>query len=80
VISTLFSTLPPVYYPISYIPLPYRYVAYLSPTTYAAEIAQAASGLTSLSLSGAASAWAVLVVVTVVLLVVSAKKARWREV
>ena len=30
-ISTLFSTLPPVYYPITLIPLPYRYVAYLVP-------------------------------------------------
>ena len=43
-VSTLFSTIPPVYYPITYIPLPYRFLAYLSPTTYAAEIAQSAAG------------------------------------
>jgi ABC-2 type transport system permease protein len=29
-VSTLFSTIPPVYYPITYIPLPYRYLAYFS--------------------------------------------------
>jgi len=48
-ISTLFSTLPPVYYPITYIPLPYRYAAYLSPTTYAAESTQNSTGLIALS-------------------------------
>jgi ABC-2 type transport system permease protein len=79
-ISTLFSTLPPVYYPITYIPLPFRYLAYLSPTTYAAEIAQGAAGLISLSFASAAAAWLVLIAVTVSLFIISAKKARWRDV
>ena len=35
-LSLLFTTLAPVYYPITLIPLPWRYLAYLSPTTYAA--------------------------------------------
>ena len=79
-ISTLFSTLPPVYYPITYIPLPFRYFAYLSPTTYAAEIAQGAAGLIGLSFASAAAAWLVLIAVTVSLFIISAKKARWRDV
>jgi ABC-2 type transport system permease protein len=79
-ISTLFSTLPPVYYPITYIPLPFRYAAYLSPTTYAAEVAQSATGLIQLSLTEAAAAWAVLIAVSLVLLLIAAKKARWRDV
>lgn len=79
-ISTLFSTLPPVYYPITYIPIPYRYFAYLSPTTYAAEIAQSLSGMTVLSGASAVTAWVVLVGVTLALFVVAVKKARWREV
>ena len=54
-ISTLFSTIPPVYYPITYIPLPYRYFAYLSPTTYAAELAQNAGGYLALTPSNAAT-------------------------
>jgi ABC-2 type transport system permease protein len=79
-IGTLFSTLPPVYYPITYIPLPYRYLAFLSPTTYAAEIAQSATGFLELSTSMVIMAWAVLLAVTFALGVVSIKKARWREV
>jgi ABC-2 type transport system permease protein len=78
-ISTLFSTLPPVYYPITYIPLPFRYAAYLSPTTYAAEIAQCATGLMSLSMVGTAVSWAVLLGVAAVLSLIAVKKARWRE-
>ena len=79
-ISTLFSTLPPVYYPITYIPLPFRYFAYLSPTTYAAEIAQSATGLVQLSSETLAIAWIVLSAVSLALLLISISKARWREV
>lgn len=79
-LSTLFSTIPPVYYPITYIPLPFRYLAYFSPTTYAAEIAQSAAGYLSLSLATMALAWSVLVAVTVVLFIIAKTKARWREV
>ncbi len=79
-VSTLFTTLPPVYYPITYIPLPFRYLAYLSPTTYAAEIAQASTGLLNLSQSVLAIDWAVLLGVTVLLSWVAVRKARWREV
>ena len=79
-ISTLFSTLPPVYYPITYIPLPFRYLAYLSPTTYAAEIAQSAAGFLQLSVWHLAVDWGVLIAVTVGLGIVAVKKSRWREV
>jgi ABC-2 type transport system permease protein len=78
-ISTLFSTLPPVYYPITYIPLPYRYVAYLSPTTYAAEIAQSVTGFLQFSTTDSVLAWGVLVAVAVAFFLLAAKKARWRE-
>jgi ABC-2 type transport system permease protein len=79
-ISTLFTTLPPVYYPITYIPLPFRYLAYISPTTYAAEIAQSTTGLLRVSTLSIALAWLVLVVVTVVFAVIAVTKARWREI
>ena len=79
-ISTLFTTLPPVYYPITYIPLPFRYLAYLSPTTYAGEIAQSTTGLLHVSAISIALAWVVLAAVTVVFGVIAATKARWREV
>jgi ABC-2 type transport system permease protein len=84
-ISTLFSTLPPVYYPITLIPLPYRYVAYLSPTTYAAEISQhllspKSPSFLPLSTPEVALAWGVLFGTTAVLALIAVKKARWREV
>lgn len=79
-ISTLFSTLPPVYYPITYIPFPFRYAAYLSPTTYAGEIAQSATGLIPLSVTETVAAWSILVAVSAALLLVAVKKARWRDV
>jgi ABC-2 type transport system permease protein len=79
-ISTLFSTIPPVYYPITYIPFPYRYLAYLSPTTYAAELAQNAAGYLPLSSTMTTLNWVILIVVTAALFVVASSKARWREV
>lgn len=79
-ISTLFSTIPPVYYPITYIPLPYRYIAYLSPTTYAAELAQNAAGYLPLSFTATVLDWIVLVAVAAALFLIASTKARWREI
>jgi ABC-2 type transport system permease protein len=79
-LSTLFSTIPPVYYPITYIPLPFRYLAYFSPTTYAAELAQSAAGYLSLPVAIMVLDWSVLIAVTVILFMIAKTKARWREV
>jgi ABC-2 type transport system permease protein len=79
-LSTLFSTVPPVYYPITYIPKPWQYLAYLSPTTYAAQLGQYLGGYISLTPLQVAINWIVLIVVTVVLFVIASRKARWREV
>jgi ABC-2 type transport system permease protein len=79
-LSTLFSTIPPVYYPITFIPLPYRYLAYLSPTTYAAELAQNVAGYIHLSSTAVVTNWIVLFSVSVALLLIASRKARWREV
>ena len=79
-LATLFSTIPPVYYPITYIPLPFRYLAYLSPTTYAASLVQNAVGYITLSSSAIMLDWTILIGVTVALLAIAKTKARWREV
>jgi ABC-2 type transport system permease protein len=78
-LSTLFSTIPPVYYTINYIPLPFRYLAYLSPTTYAAQIAQNLAGYLQLPLSMVLMSWAVLVILAILLLVLGVKRSKWRE-
>jgi ABC-2 type transport system permease protein len=79
-LSTLFSTVPPVYYPITYIPLPFRYLAYLSPTTYAAELAQNVGGYLPLSSTTIELDWIVLFSVSIALLLIASRKARWREI
>jgi ABC-2 type transport system permease protein len=79
-LSTLFSTIPPVYYPITYIPLPFRYLAYFSPTTYAAQLAQNAGGYSSPPFLMIVLDWVVLIAVTVTLFAIARSKARWREV
>jgi len=79
-LSILFTTVTPVYYPITYIPFPYRYLAYLSPTTFAAEIIQNATGYLSLPSSTVQIDWIVLIGLTIVLFVLTAKRARWKEV
>ncbi len=80
VLSPLLTTLPPVYYPIYYIPYPFRYISYLSPTTYAAEIAQSEAGYLSLNFNGFLVSWIILVGFTIVLLYLALKRSRWREV
>lgn len=78
-LSLLFTTLAPVYYPITYIPLPWRYLAYLSPTTYAAEIGHNLIGFLSVPNDMIVIDWAVLLGLTSLFLWVGTKKARWRE-
>ncbi len=79
ILSTLLTTIPPIYYTITYIPLPYRYIAYISPTTYAAEIVQNAIGALPLSPAALALDWMVIIGISTVLLFLAVKKNRWRE-
>jgi ABC-2 type transport system permease protein len=79
IISVVLTTLPPVYYPISYIPLPFRYLAYISPTTYAAEIVQSAIGFVTLTPLNLAIDWAIILGIAIIMVAIAAKKARWRE-
>jgi ABC-2 type transport system permease protein len=79
IVSVVLSTLPPVYYPLSYIPMPFQYLAYISPTTYAAEIVQSAIGYITISQLNLAVDWIVLMGVCAALVIIAYKKARWRE-
>jgi len=79
-LSLLFATLPPVYYPITYIPVPFNYLAYLSPTTYAAEIMHSATGYLNIPFSLLIFDWIVLLVVCGIILFIAVKKTRWKDV
>ncbi|MCJ7696736.1 MAG: ABC transporter permease, partial [Thermoplasmata archaeon] len=78
-LSTLFSTIPPIFYPITYIPVPFRYIAYLSPTTYAAQLSQNFGGYLELSFPMMIFSWLVLISLTIFLFFLSAKRSKWRE-
>jgi len=79
-LSLLFATLPPVYYPITYIPAPFNYLAYLSPTTYVAEIMHSATGYLKISSGLLIFDWVVLIAVTAIILYIAIRKTRWKDV
>jgi ABC-2 type transport system permease protein len=79
IVSTVLSALPPVYYPITYIPMPFQYLAYLSPATYGAEIMQSITGVVSFSGGMLAVDWVVIIGVTLAMLAIAVKRSRWRE-
>jgi ABC-2 type transport system permease protein len=79
-LSLLFATLPPVYYPITLVPWPFNYLAYLSPTTYAAEIMHSSTGFLDVSINTLIVDWTVLLGVCAVILFIALKKTRWRDI
>ncbi len=79
ILTIILATIAPIYYPITYIPVQIRYLAYLSPATYAAEIAQNAIGALPLSTFNLAVDWIVLMAVSIVLFVIVVKKSHWRD-
>jgi ABC-2 type transport system permease protein len=79
-LSLLFATLPPVYYPITLVPWPFNYLAYLSPTTYAAEIMHSSTGFLDISINTLIVDWAVLLGVCAIILFIAVKKTRWRDI
>jgi len=78
-LTTIFTAITPVYYPITYIPFPFRYLAYLSPTTYVAEIMQSVAGSLKLSEGVVITDWAIIGGLAAVLLIVVSRNARWKE-
>ncbi|OWP57365.1 MAG: multidrug ABC transporter permease [Thermoplasmatales archaeon B_DKE] len=80
ILSPILTTIPPVYYPISYIPFPYRYLAYISPTTYSALIAQNAVGFEAIPGGTIALYWIILVSITIIFSYLALRRSRWREV
>jgi ABC-2 type transport system permease protein len=79
IFSLVLTVLPPVYYPISYLPAWAQFAAKFSPTTYAAELVQGSVGLQPLGFSAAVIDWIVLVSFTAALFIIAALKARWKD-
>jgi ABC-2 type transport system permease protein len=79
IFSLILTTIPPIYYPITYIPKPFQYIAYLSPTTYGAEIMQSAMGYLQITQLNLAVDVIVVLVAAFGLLLASYHHAIWRE-
>jgi ABC-2 type transport system permease protein len=78
-ISLALTVLPPVYYPLSFLPSWAQTAAQFSPTTYAAQLVQGSVGLVPLPFGTAVIDWAVLLGFTAALFLLAAVKARWQE-
>jgi ABC-2 type transport system permease protein len=78
-LTVLLSFLPPVFYPITLIPQKVRFVAYLAPTTYPAQIIQQAAGLVDGSTTHLLINLMGGIVYTIILVLLAAKLSRWRQ-
>jgi ABC-2 type transport system permease protein len=85
VVFTALSVLPPIFYPITEVPAAYRWVAFVSPSTFASQLAASAAGLpvpvvsTVPALSSVPVEVIGLVLLTILFTVMALRLARWRE-
>jgi ABC-2 type transport system permease protein len=85
VVFTSLSVLPPVFYPIAAIPANYRWLAFLSPSTFASQLADHAAGLVVPTISGVPALSSILVeiagmvLLTMLFILMAMRLARWRE-
>jgi ABC-2 type transport system permease protein len=77
-ISILLSILPPVFYPLQVIPVQFRWLAQLAPTTHSSVLIQTALGLGAAG-GQVTDSWLALPFFAVVFLLLALFKARWRE-
>lgn len=78
-LNVALAFLSPVFYPLSLIPTSFQFLAYLSPTTYAARIIQSATGLISISSTELALDFVGGAAYTLILVLLAAKFSRWRQ-
>lgn len=78
-LNVALAFLPPVFYPITYIPATFRSVAYLAPTTYPAQMIQQAVGVAGSGQNTTAIDLVGGIVYTFILIALSARVARWRQ-
>ncbi len=78
-LTVLLSFLPPIFYPVSYIPANVRFIAYAAPTTYPAQIIQMATGLISYSGTGLLLDFVGGVAYVMILVLIASRLARWRQ-
>ena len=75
IFSILFAVIPPIYYSVESLPLPYRYVAYAVPTTFSALIIK---NSVSLNLAGALIYFAIFATEAAAVIIITYLFADWR--
>jgi ABC-2 type transport system permease protein len=76
VLTVMLSFVPPVYYPIHFIPTWLRPLVYAAPTTYSAELIRDAVGLSHSNVAAYALG---LLAYSLILILVAGKRTKWRE-
>ncbi len=77
--SMLLSLFSPVYYPLTALPSSIRYLAFISPSTYPAILAQFYTGTIQYPYTLIIKSWIVLVALTIFSLIFAIKRSKWRE-
>lgn len=75
----LFSVLPPVYYPLDFVPQAWRWLPMLVPTANAAQLVRVAGGISTTSPGMIALHWIIMLAFAVGCGLVTVYKAHWRE-
>ncbi len=78
-IFSVISVLPPVFYPITAIPVGYRWVAYIVPTTYSSLLADSVVGITHVTAYSQMLYLAGLAGSALIFTAVASVFTRWRE-
>jgi len=79
ILGLIFSFLSPVYYPLDLLPTALRYLTYIIPTTHIAHLIRVYIGVTNVSDLPVCCHWIILALMIIAFILISLKKARWRE-
>jgi ABC-2 type transport system permease protein len=77
-ISIIFSVIPPVFYPLQFIPTEFQWLAEFAPSTHSSVLIQNALGLSS-GASQVTISWVALPSFAAIFLLLALYKAKWRE-
>jgi ABC-2 type transport system permease protein len=78
-LGMLFTVLPPVYYPLKYVPGAWQWLPMVLPTTNAAQLVRIAGGVAESTPLMMAVHWTILLGFALVCTVVTVRKAQWRR-
>lgn len=79
IVGLVFTVIPPVYYPLSMLPVPWQWVAMIVPTTNAAQLIRLAAGVAETTPAMAALHWLLLTAWVAAAGITVSRTSRWQE-